>query len=295
MSFKRGRYGIEYNPRPRPDDSSGMGAIVYAIVALAAIAFAVHAVRSHFGKKRDALAPDVVNEPPALVSQEATPVVVTNVPPQTIAPVVSVASHIPPGAPKRPPRVKNLLLRLGEAEKSGNIAMAATTIEQLRSLPGEPVADLDDKLARRLGELNCKWLFELANAQWVSEVQVRIGESATRISSAHGSTLASLVILNGLSDANHIRPGQTLKVMNHPKMSLSIHKRARYADLYLNGKFFNRYDIIEDVACEPSMHEFNGKSLRRLFKELGIAFSRGDTIQLETLMPRGAAILISET
>ena len=173
--------------------------------------------------------------------------------------------------------------------------MAATTIETLRDLPGEPAADLDDALARRLGELNTLRLFTLSNRQWVTEVTVRARESATRIAAAHGSTLASLIRLNGLKDANNIRVGQTLKVMNHPRFSLTVHRRARYADLHLNGKFFNRYDITGDAEICPVGVYKTSEKLRDQLVSLGLKFSLRDRVELETLIPQNASIAVSET
>ena len=43
MAFARGRFGIEYNPRPVDDESSGLGWIVVAI-ALAALVLLLAAV-----------------------------------------------------------------------------------------------------------------------------------------------------------------------------------------------------------------------------------------------------------
>ncbi len=342
MSLAKGRFGIEYNPRRRRDDSSGAGWVVQVILAVAAVSYTVTTVRRHISETHDEIeppaAPRAIQTVPASVempleapetavgagtraadaapgatapsseqaaAEEETRLEDKHPAASTVPTAVAAAASAPATTPAssaagvtaiaaRPPRVKNLLLRLEAAEKDGNIPLAVTTIETLRALPGEPAADLDDALAKRLGELNERWLYELGGLQWVEVVTVRAGESATRIASAHGSTLASLIRLNGFKDANHIRVGQKLKVMNHPRVSLTVHKRARYADLQVNGKFFRRYDLTGEVAGAAGVYKLEGNP-RGLFKRLGLTLSLRDRVGLETLMPKGATVVVSET
>lgn len=303
MALARGRFGIEYDPNPRREDSSGFGWVVVLVLVVFAVSLAVHTVRRH--KAEPDAPPPGLQGPVAILppgTSEPDGPAATDAPDEDASPRETESAPPPPPPPpriggeaiNRPPKVKNLLLRLDEAERQGNIELAVSTIEQLRALPGEPAADLDDSLARRLGELNTRWLFERANKQWVVTVKVRSGESATRLALAYGTTLASLVKLNGLENADHLRSGQTIKIMNHPRFSLTVHRRARYADLHLNGKFFKRYDIEEDVTGKVGAYTLETK-LRTLFKTLGLAFALRDSVELETLLPKGAAVIISET
>jgi hypothetical protein len=193
---------------------------------------------------------------------------------------------------KRPVKVRNLLMRLEEAERRRDVEMAVSTIEQLRALPGSPAADLDNVLARRLGDLNMKWLFVLKNAQWVKEVTVKRGDSASRIASENGSTLASLSRLNGGS-VDRVIIGSKLRVMNHPRFNLVVHRRSRTADLQLNGKFFKRYDLSSPVTGADGAYEISGR-IRQFWTERGISFSMKDRAELEMLLPKGAAVLVSE-
>lgn len=291
-----------------------MGPVLLVVLSIAAVSFAFTKLRrapEDFPVQAEAVT-QVAGAPSASPAPGAPnttfpQTVATNSPlPQTVATDASLPTATATNATplkisyatlavKRPPKVRNLLLRLEAAEKMGNIEMEATTIEALRSLPGEPAADIDDILARRLGQLNLRWLFALSNRQWVAEVTVRTRETAARIAAAHGSTLASLIRLNALKDADNIRVGQTLKVMNHPRFSLTVHRRARYADLHLNGKFFNRYDISgEAQICEVGVYKTT-ETLRDQLPALGLKFSLRDRIELETLIPAGASIVVSET
>ena len=167
MALVRGKFGIEYNPRQNERNSSGLGwvFILIAIVALISLVWTL------VGRFRGADAPPPAPPPPPPTAETPVP---PAVPPQErVPPPVTPAGS--ESLAKRPVKVRNLLMRLEEAERRHDVEMAVSTIEQLRALPGSPAADLDNVLARRLGDLNVKWLFTLKNAQWVKEVTVRRG------------------------------------------------------------------------------------------------------------------------
>jgi hypothetical protein len=282
-----GRFGLEYNPRQRERDSSGLG-WVFALVAVVALISLVWTLVGRFrGGEEAELAPP--SEPPPAqespVEPEPKP---APEPIQSVAPVAGDGEMLA----KRPVKVRNLLMRLEEAERRRDVEMAVSTIEQLRALPGSPAADLDNVLARRLGDLNMKWLFVLKNAQWVKEVTVKRGDSASRIASENGSTLASLSRLNGGS-IDRVIIGSKLRVMNHPRFNLVVHRRSRTADLQLNGKFFKRYDLTAPVTGADGAYEIPGR-IRQFWIERGISFSMKDRAELEMLLPKGAAVLVSE-
>ena len=193
---------------------------------------------------------------------------------------------------RRPPVLRTLLMRLGEAERRRDVEMAISTIESIRALPGSPAADLDDALARRLGTLNIRRLFELRNAQWVKTVVVRRGSSASRIAAENGSTLASLARLNG-GNVERIRQGARLHVMDHPRFNLVIHRRTRIADLSLNGKFFKRYDLQSEVRAKEGAYEVPERR-KSLWAGLGSSFGKEDQVELDMLLPTGAPILVSD-
>jgi len=193
---------------------------------------------------------------------------------------------------KRPVKLRNLLMRLEEAEKRRDAEMAVSTIEQIRALPGSPAADLDDSLARRLGTLNVRRLFDLRNAQWVKQVTVKRGDVASRIAYENGSTLASLARLNG-GNVDKVVIGRKLYVMDHPRFNLVIHRRTRTADLSLNGKFFKRYDIPGDVSGKEGTYEFPANP-KTFWRSLGVEFKMDDRAELELLMPAKASVIIAE-
>jgi len=285
MAFAQGKFGIEYNANPIDEESSGAGWLV-VVIALAAIA-----VLAAAGVRR--LVSSASDEPPPIDAPVAVPTVTpvaTNAPPHVEPP----PPPLPPGAERNRPRVaKNLLLKLEKAEAAHDVELAVSTIEQLRALPGEAVADLDNSLARRLGELNIRRLFVGRNRQWVKEVEVRRGDSATRIAFENGSTLASLLKLNSLPSADRLRVGQKLNVMDHPRFTIVVHRVAKYADLTLKGKFFKRYDIIAPVRAEAGNYETPAK-LRAFLAEKGIALSPADSAELDMLVPAKSSLLVSD-
>ncbi|MBR2838382.1 MAG: LysM peptidoglycan-binding domain-containing protein, partial [Kiritimatiellae bacterium] len=201
-------------------------------------------------------------------------------------------ASLPDALRNRPVKARNLLMRLAEAEKARDMEMAITTIEQLRALPGSPVADLDDRLARRLGELNMLRLFEGRSGQWVKSVTVKRGDSASRIAAENGSTLASLARLNG-GNVDRIVLGRSLYVMDHPRFNLAIRRRTRTADLSLNGKFFRRYDLAGADGGKDGAYEMTATP-RAFWRAVGVEFRPEDRAELELLLPVGARVLVSE-
>jgi LysM repeat protein len=290
VALARGKFGIEYDPRKIEREPSGLGWLFLAIALLAAGSL----VWTIVGRMRErASEPEVIKieqeakkqseEPPAkkpVVAEEQKQVV------KPVAPIVDKASE------KRPQKVRNLLMRLAEAEKRCDVEMAVTTIEQIRSLPGSPAADLDDPLARRLGTLNMRRLFELKCAQWVKEVVVKRGDSASRIAVENGSTLASFAKLNG-GNVDKVMLGRKMRVMDHPRFTLVIHRRSRTADLSLNGKFFKRYDIQGEVKGKDGAYVMPQQP-RTFWRSLGVEFKLTDRAELEMLMPAKASVLVAE-
>ena len=277
MSLARGKFGIEYNPKQMEPESSGFGWIVVLVAFAALISLSVVVVR----RVRSG---EPVPETLEIAAAVPLAVIVTNETPQAVVRDT--------GFSRRPTKVRNLLMRLEEAEKAHDIEMAVTTIESIRSLPGSPAADIDDALARRLGTLNIRRLFEVRNAQWVKAVTVGRGDSASRIAVENGSTLASLMRLNG-GEVDRIRVGAKLYVMDHPRFNLVLHRRTRIADLSLNGKFFKRYDLPGEVRAKEGAYEVPERR-KLLWDRLGSAFKADDRAELEMLLPTGAPVLVSE-
>lgn len=275
--FKQLKYGVEYIPKPHPEGSGGLGWVFLAVAVVGAISLSwtlwnrFH--REPVGEMRA--------EPVENVATNAAPLLV-----QSVAPVKPIAD-----LDRRPPKVRNLLMRLSEAESRRDLEMAVSTIEQIRALPGSPAADLDDALARRLGVLNMRRLFVGRNAQWVLPVTVKRGDSASRIASEHGATLSSVIKLNG-GDVERIFVGKKLYVMNHPRFQLAVRRRMRTADLTLNGKFFKRYDLTVSSG-KAGVFELPLKT-RQFWKDLGVSFKPADRSEIEMLMPAGSPVLVSE-
>lgn len=283
MSFERGKFGIEYNP-VKPDADRPWLLWAFALVFLAALVSLGVTVTRRICAPRAARP---VAAPPA--GREAAPPPAAKPKPVDLPPPPKLdVSEMD----RRPVKVRNLLMKLEEAEKKRDVELAISTIEQIRALPGTPAADLDDKLARRLGALNIRRLFLLKSGQWVTDVVVKRGDSASRIARERGSTLASLQRLND-ADVNRVFVGQTLKVLNHPRFNLVVHRRTRIADLSLNGKFFRRYYLTAPVTGEEGTYE-TPERLRPFLSERGIALAVADRAELEMLLPAETPVIISE-
>ena len=282
MSLARGRYGIEYDPRRMEREPSGLG-WVFALVALVAlVSLTWSMVRRYRARSEE---PQPLAEVVEAAETNRASAAAESLPP--VQPVVDQSAYA-----RRTPRLRNLLMRLEEAERRRDVEMAVTTIEEIRAMPGSPAADIDDSLARRLSTLNIRRLFDRRNAQWVKQVVVKRGDSASRIAVENGSTLASLVKLNG-GDVNRLVPGKTLYVMDHPRFNLVVHRRSRTVDLSLNGKFFRRYDLQGEVKAKGGAYELPERK-RAFWTNGGLQLKTSDRDELETLLPSGTPVLISE-
>ena len=283
MSLARGRFGIEYNPRQMEPESSGFGWIVIVVALAALISLSWVVVKRIRGAEPEPETIEIASDGSAAASPPVADAV-TNEAPREVVRDTAFS--------RRPSRLRNLLMRLEEAERRHDIEMAVTTIESIRALPGSPAADIDDALARRLGMLNLRRLFEVRSAQWVKTVTVGRGGSASRIAAENGSTLASLAKLNG-GNVEKIRLGAKMYVMDHPRFNLVLRRRARIADLSLNGKFFKRYDLPGEVKAREGAYEVPDRR-KLLWDRLGSAFGPDDRAELEMLLPTGATVLVSE-
>lgn len=284
MAFVRSDFGIEYNPRPQ-DDSSGLGWLiaVVAVVAFGSLTWTLVA-RYRAARQDEALVSELV-ENSAEESEVETTAVVTNVP---TAPIIVPSTEVI----RRPQNVRNLLLRLEAAEKQQDLEVAASTIEQLRSLPGSPVADLDDALARRLGNINVRRMFDLKNPKWVRTIKVKRGDSASRLAYESGTTLAAVQRLNG-GDLDKLRIGAKFYVLDHPKFTLVIHRRMRTADLSLDRRFFKRYDLTDEVKAREGAYEMPAQP-RTFWNSFGRVFKAADRAELECFLAAGSSILVAE-
>jgi len=279
--LERGRYGVEWTKRPEDKESPVFGRIVVIVIVLALVSLAWTVTKRVRAR---------------LAEREEEPLEASIVEQTSVATASSEPTFRPPSAnngAKRPPKVRNLLMRLEEAEKRRDVEMAITTIEQIRSLPGSPAADLDDALARRLGTLNFRRLFTLKSAQWVTKTTIKSRSSIERIAAEHGSTLASLIKLNG-GDKAALRPGREIDVLHHPRFALIVRRRMRIADLQLNGKFFKRYDLSVTSSTGKSGAYEVSLPYADFWKSVNLDFKQADRAEIELLMPKGAAVVVSE-
>lgn len=285
MPHIKGKFGIEYIPEETPRDFSLMRRIALGVFIIVLFSFA--ATIFHRWRNNQPPPESIPREP---IANNPLPQPVTK---ERVKEPVNRQPNIESDIAKRPREVRNLLIRLDEEIRNRNIVGQIKTIEKIRELPGQPAADLDNKLARQLGDLNWRWLFELRNAQWITQVMVKRGDSASRIAKESGSTLGSLMKLNAMTNADKIIVGHKVYVMNNPRFNLIVRKKLGIADLQLNGKFFRRYDLTSEATADVGSYEVPAK-LRSFLSSKGISMSRKEEAELEMLIPKGASLIISE-
>ena len=276
MAYQRGRFGIEYRP-DEPSEETPWLLWAIGIAVLLAVGYGSTAIY-----KRVIC---WIDEHPKVESQVCVAESGPLVGPVVLAPELKLRGD-------RPRRVSNLLMRLERAIATTNIALQVATIEEIRSLPGSPAADLDDALAQMLGPLKLHMLFGAGmRNEWVKFITVTHGISASRIAAEYGTTLKCLEKLNG--DVSSLKAGQELKVMNHPQFRLSVYTKTGIADLYLNGRFFKRYYLQGKVSGANGSYRFAAR-IRDLLYDNGVKFTKSDLAELELLLPKGANMTIAD-
>ncbi len=198
-------------------------------------------------------------------------------------------------ANSRPPDETALLARLADAERLGKVTIVRDTLEKLRRRTS--MADLDDQFARRLGAINSEMLFAAGSKErdgWTTFVEVKRGDNAQRIAREHGTTLAAVLKLNALKDANKIRSGDKLRLLNFPHAELVVHTSLRFADLSLNKRFFKRYDVANPPKTNRGYYPVTREEgpMDR-FNSLGLKFSQADREELAILLAPGSRIIVS--
>ncbi len=295
---------VEYDASRRRDQSGGWRLAVYAVVLVAVLASFISA-RGCFGRKVSGKIEVIKAETPSRslavssklpVAQPATNAPAVSPPVKTEPSKAAIqASSWAANASGRSQREQILLSRLADAERQGRLAIAVDTIMQLRAIPS--MADIDDKLARRLGDLNTRRLFSGEPVPWVSTTTVRRGQSVHRIAREHGTTVAAIRQLNGLSATEEPKVGRQLRVLQFPRAAFVVHKQTRYADLMLNGKLFKRYYVSAKKDAKTGAFPITSNANegpRSRFSSLGIRIAPTDMKELDMFLAPGSSLTISE-
>lgn len=293
---------IEYDPTRNQDSSGGWKWAVCLVLLLASAVSFVSArgcLRLKQGTDSLIVSPptlphapkpevaDAPTNPPAAKPAEAETK-------QTPSPAEDVREWVRASA-GRPQRERTLLARLADAETLGRFAIAVDTIEQLRAQPS--MADLDDKLARRLGDLNIRRLYSGEPVPWIVDATVRRGQTVHRVAREHGTTVAAVRRLNGLGSNDELAEGRKLRVLNFPRATLVVHKNLRYADLTLGGKLFKRYYVMVKRNVLPGAYPITSKpeeGPRARFAELGVRVAPSDMLELDMFLAPGSTLTIAD-
>ena len=310
MSFKRGRFGVEFNELRRDRSESHLlrwtliGAAVLAIASFVTARGCVRRVRMPDFTPPSA---DPVQPAPSKIpsSPQATPVATAtpDAKPKPAPKPEPTKKSVPSAAAQmverwlatsagRPARERTLLEKLLAADRASNAVLALDTIERLRQRPA--MADLDEPLARRLGALNLQLLLSDRPTSWTTVVTSRRGDTPFRIAREHGTTVSAVQRLNGLAQNAKLEPGTRLRVLEFPRAAIVIHRQTKQADLTINGKFFKRYYASTSAATKVvSVQVTREAGPRTRFAELGIVFAPGDLDELAMFLPPGASIAVT--
>lgn len=323
MGYARGRFGVEY--QPRRTEGHPLLWVVVTVVLLVSCAFTLYRFtrpNNDSFKPQPAIDAPQRNEVPARASTR--PSKTSDGAPSTKAASIStttnrtekqkIADSKPPKPVAPPPpdpnveRVQNwigtsqdrpvnervLLERLLAAEREKNATLAIDTIKKLHTRPA--MADIQDALMRRLGNLNLQVLFSGQNNPLVTSVTARRGDSRDRIARENRTTPAAIVKLNPQTKWEKLKPGDAVRVLFVPSPLLVIYRRRGYADLSLkNGTFFNRYDIsVKETAPNGTypISSTSGETVWARFRELGITAQK--RAEIEMFLSSGSRIIVAD-
>lgn len=280
MSYSRGKFGVEYQPRGGAETHHLRG-LVFVVLALVAVAFIWYKIAKHHSGNDDLRTDPPSNEPqkpkPAPKPDKKIVVVpTTNILKQTtfsatngLTKVVETSStntpvrktkpvELPPPKPTPTvaPAVRPLVTQLEETRdrRSHQDQMlidryttaerqedSKLAIDAIKKLYNRPtMADLKDLLLRRLGDLNRELLFSGQPTTWTATVTVRRGDGRERIAREHRTTPAAIAKLNPTVKWEKLKPGDKVCVLEFPNACLVIHKQNGYADLSFKNDQFFR-------------------------------------------------------
>ena len=286
MSLARGKFGIEFDPLRGDEAPSGRGLLIFAAVLIVLISFTVTLVK-RLGANDEELALERAERAPVTEAAKAVP---ASLPAPPLAPAVPPEKA---ALASRSRTMRNLLMRLTEAERDRDLSRQVETIELLRALPGNPAADIDHLLVKRLGRLNYRWMFGDENSPWTSRLTPRRGNSAERIAKEQGMTLAALLKLNHWRSTDELRPNESVRVFNRPNFVLIVHRRSRLAELMLDGKLFKAYELAQVPRVEPGLYQATD-DFKQQFTKLDLAFTAPAQSELKLFLLASAPILIAE-
>jgi LysM repeat protein len=288
---------LEYDASRNNSNVSGWRWAVYAVVAVS-ITISFISARGCFRKKNEnrlTSAETQVQIAQTNIVENKNVTVQRQKPATGLSFAAKQASQWAADASGRSARERTLLLRLADAESQGKLSIAADTIETLRSIPS--MADLDDKLARRLGDLNIQRLYSGKPVPWVAEVKVRRGQNINLIAREHGTTIAAICKLNKISPDDKLKAGSTLRVLEFVRAAFVVHKKTYYADLSLNGKWFKRYYVSTSKKTKPGAYPITSapqEGPQSRFAELDIRIAPKDVQELSMFLAPGSSLTISE-
>ena len=329
MGYARGKFGVEYQPHRQQSEGHPLLWFVVVVVLLVSGAFTYYRLTrnpdTHGGgdhPKADRPAVSVENQTPAnQPTTQRVPVVKSTPPPEPPrqprenpeAPARSKPPQTPPSPPPPPPnpnadRVREWLRssnerpsedcvrleRLLEAEIKGSPSLAADAIRKLYGRA--TMADLQDPLLRRLGELNLQLLFSGQNNPLVTTVTAKRGDSRDRIARENRTTPSVIVKLNPKLKWEKLKPGDAVRVLFVPSPTLVVYRKRGYADLSLKGgAFFNRYDVTVKKTAQNGTYTISseaGESVWTRFRELGINAQK--RAEIEMFLAPGARIIVAD-
>ena len=126
-------------------------------------------------------------------------------------------------------------------EKQGELLEAR---EKLLAALTKPLSRVvRERVEEILGRINVALLTTPRAMPGKVEYVIKPGDSMAKIASEFVCPVLLIQKINNIANPDRIRPGDVLRVMDHPKFALEISKRDNTLLVTLDGKFFKRYSV----------------------------------------------------
>ena len=301
MKLTRGKFGTQY--RCSENEPQHHRTLIVLVVIIVAVAFGSYQISKSPGRAEGGgRSAEFFTPSSSLNSARRTPHSTPHAAPRIPHSALALVKTLQTTLEARPQLDRTQIMRYMDAELRGNVANAADALKRLYDRP--TMADVRDRLMRRLGELNFAALTNSQNrlagksTAWTKSVTVRRGDGLERLAREHRNSIAALQLLNPTVDWTKLKTGTKVAVLNFPNANLVIHKHTGIADLSLrNERFFRRYylSIAKTAPCAVyPITSTPSETMTARFRQLGVKITPNDRKELELFMSSGSRIVIAE-
>lgn len=181
---------------------------------------------------------------PAAAAAAAAPTEGTSPAPAPAQPAVGVA--LPPQDPARPAfPAAELNAALAAARQLEQADKLVEARDKLLALVEDPrsLGALQAQVEARLSAINILLVTTPRAMPGKLDYTIQRGDSLSKIAAKFNCPAELIQKANGIANARVIRPGDVIRVLDHPAFAIEVDKRGNTLLVTLGGRFFKRYAV----------------------------------------------------